>query len=592
MRSVLASLLLPFILVFPGHAVAQNLSIPTPPSFTIVFKNNDPTLRVYPVISVGVYNPAQTADLWMQAEFGDEKNAAILPPIVKPDDATTRRFGTSHVYRAYINSTVGNPPGGVGPGHTVTITVPFYTQLQDVTKANLGINSDEFIDWWNAVRIYFFYGPVALNSALITGSPVPVNFSNTTSPTQTKPTCSIDDGTSCVVDFITHTIDPLANIPFQLQEYTFASASGPKPGGVLPAGSPFKIDRTYVNYNVSSLDSVYLPLAIGPYNFNDPVGDSRYLGDGATTASFIGTNYNFANGGSGWPFFVPTYFNASESASRWPPLQGQPCSLNAPFTDAAPPIPAYAFPKIPGTANLLIESYRFVPGTTPPGTLVPPLLSSQPPNFGTFPGFNMNQCLSMGIAPFNPTPALGTNGQAVVDLWNKCTQNQSDTTATCKSIRLEQEFFLNNFKQKCGWSGKTPDTPSTLFAVYGWVPISFPLYPAAGETPCQGGALVDTAGTPNYKTAITQYCDLQYNYLTLPSDPTSQTYVFNPYTRLIHETQGSSAYAFSIDDASAFRHVIAGGIIITLGGTSGLQNTTPSPLPTAGTIFNFCRTTP
>ena len=211
----------------------------------------------------------------MQAEFGDEKNAAILPPIVRPYDATTRRFGTSHVYRAYINSTVGNPPGGVGPGHTVTITVPFYTQLQDVTKANLGINSDEFIDWWNAVRIYFFYGPVALNSALINpGSPVPVNFSNTTSPTQTKPTCSIDDRTSCVVDFITHTIDPLANIPFQLQEYTFASASGPKPGGVLPAGVPFKIDRTYVNYNVSSLDLVYLPLAIGPYNFNDPVGDS------------------------------------------------------------------------------------------------------------------------------------------------------------------------------------------------------------------------------------------------------------------------------------------------------------------------------
>ena len=151
------------------------------------------------------------------------------------------------------------------------------------------------------------------------------------------------------------------------------------------------------------------------------------------------------------------------------------------------PSPAYAFPKIPGTANLLIESYRFVPGTTPPGTLVPPLLSSQPPNFGTFPGFNIESMSLHGYYSFKSDACAGHQRTGRGGLVKQMHQNQSDTTATCKSnIGLEQEFFLNNFKQKCGWSGKTPDTPSTLFAVYGWVPISFPLYPAAGETPCQG----------------------------------------------------------------------------------------------------------
>jgi hypothetical protein len=126
-------------------------------------------------------------------------------------------------------------------------------------------------------------------------------------------------------------------------------------------------------------------------------------------------------------------------------------------------------------------------------------------------------------------------------------------------------------------AGSPADLPATIFAVYGWVPIKFPLYPKAGEIQCEGPALLTTTPTPGaYNTAIKTYCELQYNYLT-PSLP--QELVFNPYTKLIHETLGSTAYAFSIDDEQAFRHLVAPGVIITVGGVSGLDNTTPSPKP-------------
>jgi len=46
------------------------------------------------------------------------------------------------------------------------------------------------------------------------------------------------------------------------------------------------------------------------------------------------------------------------------------------------------------------------------------------------------------------------------------------------------------------------------------------------------GCVGPLAATPGYDTAIGDFCELQYNYLTHapPKD------IFNPYARLIHET--------------------------------------------------------
>jgi hypothetical protein len=122
-----------------------------------------------------------------------------------------------------------------------------------------------------------------------------------------------------------------------------------------------------------------------------------------------------------------------------------------------------------------------------------------------------------------------------------------------------------------------PDFDSTIQAIYGFVPITF--------SGCTGGALKDTAG---FKDAIGHYCDLQYNYLT--GAPEEE--IFNPYTRLIHDTLKSSAYAFSIDDKVSFKHVVGTGIILAIAGANGLENKTAAPLPDKTNFKDQCRETP
>lgn len=615
-------MLFPFFFGFAATAAAQQQEPPdpdrsclgrSPPTKEIRIKNNSPD-TIFPVISVPIYDRNQapsggkdnrSADLWMQAQCG-----------ITEQDADNRRFNTTKVYRAYINLQGGVGTTGVPPGSTVRITVPFWTQLKDVKQGDLGRTDDQFIDWWNSSRIYLFYGRTtartdllgsAVNSAMLDGEPQDIDFGKNI-PNQIKPICTIDTQppTNCQIVFKTHKIEPRVNIPFQLQEYTFASAEGPPPGGTA---AKFWIQKRWVNYNVSSLDSVYLPVAMGPIlNGVNPTDASKYLGDAASVKDFNEEIRKFSNNGSGWPYFIPIYFadQSQESPEKWPPLEnkgpGGPkfpsCSFINPFTDTSPTITPYLFPKIPGTANFLIESYRIAwikdnkdkekdKEKLVRGTLVPPTLSSQPSNFASHPNYNINRCDAVGVPAFTDPPGLGTNGKALVDLWTKCTTT-NDQSDTCNKIRQVNQFFLDNFKLNPSCTA-TPDQPAVMFAVYGWVPIKFPLYPKENEKICEGPALVTQKDA--YNKAILTYCELQYNYLT-PNLP--QELVFNPYTKLIHGTLGSSAYAFSIDDAQAFRHIEAPGVIITIGGTSGLDDPTPTPLPNGNPadpnyFLKFCR---
>jgi hypothetical protein len=605
MASAVASLMLPFVLGFADNAKAQNYTcINTPgPTLEIRIQNNSTDTTIYPVFDLGIKDPnLNSTDLWMQAQC-QIKN----PP---NNDHNERSFPTTKVYRAYVNLDSNipggddTPTGGIPPGKMVKITVPFYTQLRsDVTVNNLGMKNqtDQFIDWWNAARIYFFYGKPAVKSAYLDGQPTDITFA---ASNQLKPTCVFTVApTDCTVVFKSHTIDPRANLPFQLQEYTFASALGPPPGGLTPCPGPqckFSIDITRVNYNVSSLDSVYLPVAMGPILNGGPTNDkTHYLGDGASVSSFNTTLSTFTNNGQGWPFYIPIYFEDpnNESIANWPPLETKPgvvfppCSFINPFTDSKFPIPPYLAPKIPGTDNLILESNRFSTDGARLVTVIPPLLSSQPSNYAMIPNFNQNQCGSANGPPtFTSPPGFGVNGNQVITVWTGCLNGSltGNDMGTCDKIKEVNAFFLRNYDQVTCWKKIPPDLPAVMHGVYGWVPITAPLYPKANETICAGGALKDTQGTPNFSTVIKDYCELQYNYLLVQNgmDP---KFVFNPYTLLIHDTLGSSAYAFSIDDAQAFRSLIAPGVIITIGGTAGLDDTVPTPLPTADTFQQFCR---
>ena len=656
MRSIFAALLLSLFFGFPADAgdpitpFACGLASTIPQTKTIIIKNNTPTdgtgVTIYPVIQAPIFDintpvvGSKPADLWMQAECG-----------IPDGDSFLRTFPTSAVRGAYINipTAMNNPPlndpgidettAGVPPGATVTITVPFYTRMQTNIRADaLGRTLDQFIDWWNSVRIYVFYGKAALYSAFweaggnaqTGGQPTPLVLPNP------GPTCTIvipGKTTNCTVNFQSYPVNPQDNVPFQLQEYTFASAVGPPPGG--NADTPnFSIEKKWVNYNVSSLDSVYLPVAMGPILKQgvNPCGDpapppptgcsTSYLGDVSSVSAFNAQIAQFTgdvqgnNLGQSWPYYIPIYFAAPSygvtsgtGQGQFPPkiVTAQPgpsCSLGIPslkyqpFPGAIPPLKSpptpYLLPKIPGTFNALLSEYNNVYTGL---TQTPPSISGQPPDLSQWANYNQGRCdglTSPSTAdPLTSTPGLGTKGKAFVQLWKDCTAG-TKSNQWCDRIKFLNQFFQDNWSQRTNCQQQTVDLQSTLAAVYGFVPITAPLWttPTGQPQPCLGNkALIATTGqgmgSPAYfNQAITKYCELQYNYLTPNLDP---ALVFNPYTQLIHQTLGSSAYAFSIDDAVSFRHLVSDGVIITLAGPSGLDDPTPSVLPNFNNFQKFCR---
>jgi hypothetical protein len=99
----------------------------------------------------------------MQAIFVQSGN---FPKLADKDPYPS--FPTKLVSRAYIDITNKDKTTGLQADQSVAITVPFWTQLQEVADNDIGVNTDQFIDWWNATRIYLFEGATALHAAQIT----------------------------------------------------------------------------------------------------------------------------------------------------------------------------------------------------------------------------------------------------------------------------------------------------------------------------------------------------------------------------------------------------------------------------------------
>ena len=147
MTRVGCTLLALSMFAWAGGAHAQ--LAPPPPSKTITIHNNS-AFVVYAVLQAPIQFGTDVHDLWMQAQLG-----------IKEADYLNRPFLTTKLYRAWIN----HGSGGIPPGGSVTVTVPFYTQLQPLTQANEGKVEDQFVDWWNAMRVYIFDGKDAADAA-------------------------------------------------------------------------------------------------------------------------------------------------------------------------------------------------------------------------------------------------------------------------------------------------------------------------------------------------------------------------------------------------------------------------------------------
>ena len=351
-----------------GTANAQIVPPPTCPSKdcskVITFYNNNPTasgVRIFPVIQAGIQNP----DPWLQALFNDN----------------TKTYAETHYSRAYINPVNGIPPGG-----HVSVTVPWYSKLAN--------DVDQYADWYNGCRVYFFDSVEALSAAHAADKNSPLSV------TAGSPVVSCANCAEPVAIFKdTLAIPP--NIPFQLVEYTFAD--------IDTVGKPFIRDLN-VGYNISYLDQIYLPLALAPCrtepcNSPDPSAFG-YLGTTKALNDFRSTLTKFSDT-EGWPRY------------------------NAPLDDAKRP-------RLPGTYNVLVDRVNVIEKQmpsefTPPGLSVKNLIdqwavctsntanANNCPEFQTYQEINnffkanynvykgantMTQC-TQG-APYYPSPATLT----------------------------------------------------------------------------------------------------------------------------------------------------------------------------------------
>ena len=254
---------------------------------------------MYAVLQAPIQFGKDVHDLWMQAQLG-----------VKEADYLTRPFVTTKLYRAWIN----HDSGGIPPGGSVTITVPFYTELQPWTQVNSGTVQDQFIDWWNAMRVYVFDGKDAADAAYnfsqdnpppgVPVKPVLPPYPITPMTGAAVPTCNA----GCTLDLRSYYIGFPNGIPGQLVEYTFAAAEGP------PNQSKFSIDLAKVNYNISAVDSIYLPVAIGAKNNSTTA--NTFLGSVLSVQNFQAALNEFSPQGSLWPYFIPAYSLCWQEARR------------------------------------------------------------------------------------------------------------------------------------------------------------------------------------------------------------------------------------------------------------------------------------
>jgi hypothetical protein len=232
------------------------------PSKTISIYNN--TDKPIYVILQSSMNPV---DEWLQG-------ANQVPN----DKLSLYKYGHTQLYRIYINGTDGIPAQGV-----VNLSVPFYSQL--VPNPNPAL-PDQYINWWNGSRIFIYdnQGDVAKAMA---------QDKNAVQPITPGPSCMEN---SCQpLRIYGSTIGLTDQARSQLTEYTF--------GSVIKGPSNYSIDDTNVDYDISYVDHVYLPVAMEPTG-NRYIG---YTGSIKTEGDFTEILEDFLAPGSlgeGWPTYI------------------------------------------------------------------------------------------------------------------------------------------------------------------------------------------------------------------------------------------------------------------------------------------------
>jgi hypothetical protein len=486
-----------------------------PPSMTILILNNSCKVgacpsgqkpyNIYPVLSTGTSTP----DKYMQAILGVPSGQVGGSP-----------FPKTNQFRLYLNPT-GN---GIPPGGSLTLTLPFYSQLVPTNEVD-PTKPDQYIDWWGGGRIEIFDGdattgqpPAALIADFNGTNPARAKQVQVT-PIEGSALPVLSNCTPGLCQTLTIFKDPAGltnNEPSQLTEYTLGALNFN-----VSASAPYGLDLHNVDYDVSYVDATYMPAAMEPYN-NTQVG---YIGTIQAIDPFRTAVQSFLTKYSGWPQFlndqkvkilkVPSPINLfaglESSTNRTdlatvPPWAPITALINQWNTCTAKNGSLPVCPDIVDVRNLVAANYVWCTGSAPDGSLEAKIISH-----------------TYGWTPFNTNPG-----------------DQQSKGVNC------------------------PNQPSDTHLLE--------------DTP--GYWTQNSDGSKNYakyQAVKQEFDDLQY----WPSHSTPDG-TFDPYLLLIHGKSyinTDRAYAYSVDDALGNMQVAGDGLIIAVGGSGGLPNPNPATPP-------------
>lgn len=176
-------------------------------------------------------------------------------------------YPTNYVYKLYVNEGVGIPKNS-----SVAITLPLYSEL----------SAERYITWWNGGRAVLADDSERLLDAQ----------QDTKLATPGGVSCQ-GANTGCALSVYSSDVQFPENIYAQLSEYTF--------GDSIIANGQRLLKPENVGYNISYVDHVYMPVAIGPKN-NPYIG---YSGSTQSLASFrsILSSFLGSSSGQGWPVY-------------------------------------------------------------------------------------------------------------------------------------------------------------------------------------------------------------------------------------------------------------------------------------------------
>jgi len=218
------------------------------PRMTIVIYNNSPDYNIYPVLSTG----AAKSGMWLQALMDVPKK-----------DLKSRPYEKKGQFRLYLGVNGKGLGTGIPPKGEMRLTLPVATQL--VADPD-GKTPNQLADWWGGGRVEIFAAPSKDGKP-----PQALTDAVTIRDKQTKitpfdgaalPKCDV--GCADKTPQIYH--DPAGlehNMPLQLTEYTL--------GAVNEDQDPMTINPFNVDYDVSYVDTAFLPVAMEPFD-NEQVG--------------------------------------------------------------------------------------------------------------------------------------------------------------------------------------------------------------------------------------------------------------------------------------------------------------------------------